>query len=136
MAAWLRDGTALTSIVLWGPAGADWHGGGRRVAGAARLAPPTRIGDLLALARGARLMVSGDTGPLHLAAAVGTPIVGLFGPTSPSAMVLARDDVVVSRNRECECHHQRRCRRGRVPCIERISIEEVRGRHRAAASGR
>ena len=29
------------------------------------------------------LMVSGDTGPLHIAAAVGTPVVALFGPTHP-----------------------------------------------------
>ena len=32
----------------------------------------------------ARLCVAGDTGPLHLAAAVGTPCVGLFGPNQPA----------------------------------------------------
>jgi lipopolysaccharide heptosyltransferase I len=37
----------------------------------------------IALARRARLFVGGDTGPLHLAAAVGTPIVALYGPTDP-----------------------------------------------------
>ena len=41
------------------------------------------IADLVALARGAALMVSGDTGPTHIAAAVGTPIVGIYGPTRP-----------------------------------------------------
>jgi lipopolysaccharide heptosyltransferase I len=38
---------------------------------------------LVALTRRARLLISGDTGPLHLAAALGTPVVGLYGPTDP-----------------------------------------------------
>ena len=33
--------------------------------------------------RGAALVIAGDTGPLHIAAAVGAPIVGLYGPTWP-----------------------------------------------------
>jgi ADP-heptose:LPS heptosyltransferase len=50
-------------------------------AGHAILAPPTKLHELAALARQARLFVSSDTGPLHLAAAVGTPCVGLYGTT-------------------------------------------------------
>jgi len=46
------------------------------------LAPPTDLDTLLALLRRASVVVAGDTGPLHLAAALGTPCVGLFGPTS------------------------------------------------------
>jgi lipopolysaccharide heptosyltransferase I len=38
----------------------------------------------IALARRAKLFVGGDTGPLHLAAAVGTPIVAIYGPTDPA----------------------------------------------------
>ena len=38
---------------------------------------------LIALLRGSRLMVGPDTGPVHLAAALGVPTVGLFGPTDP-----------------------------------------------------
>ncbi len=38
----------------------------------------------IALARRARLFVGGDTGPLHLAAAVGTPVVAIYGPTDPT----------------------------------------------------
>ena len=44
------------------------------------VAPATSLCELAALARRARLFVSSDTGPLHLAAAVGTPCIGLFGP--------------------------------------------------------
>jgi len=43
------------------------------------VAPPTSLGLLAAVARRARIFVAGDTGPLHIAAAVGTPCVGLFG---------------------------------------------------------
>ena len=46
----------------------------------ARLAPPTTLRELAALARRAVLFIGSDTGPLHLAAAVGTPCVGLYGP--------------------------------------------------------
>jgi heptosyltransferase-1 len=38
---------------------------------------------LIGVARHARAFVGGDTGPLHIAAAVGTPVVAVFGPTSP-----------------------------------------------------
>lgn len=41
------------------------------------------MGQLIALLGRARLVISGDTGPLHLAAALGTPVVGLYGPTDP-----------------------------------------------------
>jgi ADP-heptose:LPS heptosyltransferase len=44
------------------------------------LAPPTDIPQLGALLSQCRLLVSGDTGPLHLAAASGCVTVGLFGP--------------------------------------------------------
>ncbi|MGH9859043.1 MAG: glycosyltransferase family 9 protein, partial [Candidatus Acidiferrales bacterium] len=43
----------------------------------------TDVAQLKALLHRARFMVAADTGPLHLAAALGTPVVGLYGPTSP-----------------------------------------------------
>jgi len=53
-------------------------------AGAARRAPDTpSLLDLAALFEQARLFVGSDTGPLHLAALVGTPVVQLIGPTDP-----------------------------------------------------
>jgi len=50
----------------------------------AELAPPTTFRELAFLLRGARLVVGGDTGPLHLAAALGVPVAGLYGPTDPA----------------------------------------------------
>ena len=46
------------------------------------LAPPTDLRELAAMLKDAALVVGGDTGPLHLAAALGTRVVGLYGPTS------------------------------------------------------
>jgi lipopolysaccharide heptosyltransferase I len=138
VAAWLRERHALPSVVVWGAGERDLA---ERVSeasgGAARIAPPTGIGDLLAIAQGARLVVSGDTGPLHLAAAVGAPIVGLFGPTDPMRNgPWDAADISLSRFHVCGCHYRRRCRRRR-PCLEDISIGDVQGAvdRRLAAGG-
>ncbi|MGD9126381.1 MAG: lipopolysaccharide heptosyltransferase I [Planctomycetia bacterium] len=48
--------------------------------GHATLAPPTSLTELAALSRRARLFIGSDTGPLHIAAGVGTSCVGLYGP--------------------------------------------------------
>ncbi len=122
----LKARHGLTSIVMWGPgerALAERTAAG--APGAALASPPTTIRDVVALARGARLMVSGDTGPTHIAAAVGTPIVGLYGPTRPERNGPWRaDDVVVSRAAVCECHHLRQCRRATM-CLLDIGVDEV-----------
>jgi ADP-heptose:LPS heptosyltransferase len=81
--------------------------------------------DLFGIARGARVAVSGDTGPLHIAAAVGTPIVALFGPTlSGRNGPWSPSDITVARTEACACLYKRRCRK-REPCIEDIGVEEV-----------
>ncbi len=40
--------------------------------------------ELVAVARGARFAITGDSGPMHLVAAVGTPVYAVFGPTDPA----------------------------------------------------
>lgn len=116
----------LKSLVLWGPGEEDIA---RRVAGAsggaAELSPPTTITDLVGIAHVARLMVSGDTGPLHIAGAVGTPIVSLFGPTRPERNgPWGLYDAAISRVDHCSCLYQRRCRRSER-CIDDIGVAEV-----------
>lgn len=48
------------------------------------IAIPLGLGPLMALLQRAKFVVSADTGPLHLASALGTPVVGLYGPTDPA----------------------------------------------------
>lgn len=73
----------MKSLVVW--AGDQERGWAEEIVagsgGTAVLAPPTSLPELAALVRRAILFVGSDTGPLHLAAAVGTPCVGMFGPS-------------------------------------------------------
>jgi ADP-heptose:LPS heptosyltransferase len=82
VARWLGQSAGVPTLVVWG--GAQEKAWAEEIvagsAGHARLSPPTTLTELAALARRARLFVGSDTGPLHLAAAVGTPCVGLYGP--------------------------------------------------------
>ena len=126
VAAGIRSRLGLRSLVLWGP---GEEALARAVvaasAGAAEISLPTSIIDLFAISRRARLMISGDTGPLHIATAVGTPVVALFGPTSAQRNgPWSPADVSISRMETCACVYERRCRRA-VPCIDDISVAEV-----------
>ncbi len=87
-ACWSRLADGLASecgarvLLLWGPGEAGMahaiHGG---LTAPAVLAPPTDLDDLGAFLRRASLVIASDTGPLHLAAALGRPALGLYGPT-------------------------------------------------------
>ena len=126
VAQWLRRARGLSSVVTWGPGDETMAAAVvDAAAGAAELAPATSISDLVAIVRESTLMVSGDTGPVHLAAAVGTPVVGIYGPTHAARNgPWSVDDVTVSRFTMCSCHHQRRCRAVRW-CLEDISVDDV-----------
>jgi lipopolysaccharide heptosyltransferase I len=122
----IRRDHGLHVVVTWGP-GEELLA--RAVvdasSGAAQQAPPTSLPELLALVRDAQLVVSGDTGPLHLAAAAATPIVGLFGPTDPRRNgPWSGDDVSVSEFQRCTCHHKRQCTRP-TRCLDDIRVDDV-----------
>ena len=70
------------TAICWGPGEAPLA---RAIAHGMRAAPiippPTSIAEMVALLRRATVVVGGDTGPIHVAAALGIPTVGLYGPT-------------------------------------------------------
>ncbi len=82
VARYLGQQRSLRTLVVW--AGAQERAWAEQIvsesAGCAVLAPQTSLTELAAVARRATIFVSSDSGPLHVAAAVGTPCVGLFGP--------------------------------------------------------
>jgi ADP-heptose:LPS heptosyltransferase len=106
----LRD-RGLAGVVTWGPG--EEKLADRVVAasgGAARRSFPTTLLEFVELARGARLVVAADTGPLHLACAAGAPVVGIFGPTDPARNgPWSAADVTVRRRPLCSPCHRRRC---------------------------
>ena len=72
-------------LLLWGPDEAHLAREIRDgLSARALLAPPTDLDELAGLLRRAALVIANDTGPLHLAAALGTPCLGLYGPTRSS----------------------------------------------------
>src|SRR4030095_13798827 len=101
----------LVPLVTWGPG--EERLAARVVtasAGTAVLCFPTTLLALPDLRRRARLMVAADTGPLHLACAVGTAVVGIYGPTDPARNgPFSAADVVVRRTPLCSpCPRRRR----------------------------
>jgi ADP-heptose:LPS heptosyltransferase len=104
----------------------------------ANLAGQVSLGGLATLLRRARALVVGNTGPAHLAAAVGTPVVSLFAPTVPAHRwrpwgvphVLLGDQEVA-----CAGCRARTCPVAGHPCLTSVDVAEVIGAlHRLAAS--
>ena len=131
----LRDRHALRSTVTWGPGEKELAGAVVEASdGAAALAPATSVADLVALMRAAAIVVGGDTGPFHIAAAVGTPVVGLYGPSDPARNgPWGPNDLVVSRFDRCGCRKVRGGFQGVVvrrcvqstPCLADVTTNAV-----------
>ena len=85
VARYLGETHGLPTVVVWGSDQEQAWAKEIVAAGAGhcRMAPRTSLAELAALLRVARLFVGSDTGPLHLAVAVGTPTIGLHGVTLP-----------------------------------------------------
>jgi lipopolysaccharide heptosyltransferase I len=112
IADWLAREYNLPSFITYGPGEevlAKEVASSARTDGSRLLA--TTLKQFVALARRASLFVGGDTGPLHLAAASGTPIVGLYGPTAPERNgPFDRRDYSLGRDLWCrEGCHRRSC---------------------------
>ncbi len=74
----------LKSLVNFGPAEKDVAHALEVASGGAAETFTGSLTQLIALTRRARLFIGGDTGPMHLAAALGVPVVAIFGPTDPA----------------------------------------------------
>ena len=81
------------------------------------------IGELIALTRRAKLFIGGDTGPLHLAAAMRIPVVGIFGPTDPARNGPYGTRSIVLRHHASQTTHARNPRPGED--MLSISVDEV-----------
>ncbi len=123
-----QDGAAR--VVLIG--GHDERHVGMKVMRAMRTVPIDLIGqttlkELIVLLRRARLLVTNDSGPMHLAAAVGTPVIALFGPTDPARTgPYGAGHTVLRSGVPCSPCFSRRCTNAiELECLTSIRPENV-----------
>ena len=101
------------------------------IAGSTDPRPVVAAGDLTlgqsaALIRRADLLVSGDTGPLHIAAAVGTPVIGLYGSVNTErSRPIGEGHVVLKKEMWCLPCEEKVCPLGTTQCMRDLRPEEV-----------
>lgn len=127
LAAAIQEEFGLPSLVTWGPGEKSMA---ERIvgtsSGSARLAPETSLREMIPYIERARLFVSGDTGPMHIASARGVPVVAIFGPTDPSRNgPFDPKDQVVYRAEPCGPCYKHRCPGYGNVCMTRIEVDEV-----------
>jgi lipopolysaccharide heptosyltransferase I len=125
LAARIRDELGLEAAVTTGPGEEPLYRAIAEHSGGAR---PRHVAvsflQLIPLLRKCSLFIGGDTGPFHLACALGTPAVGVFGPTSPVRNGPWQEgDEAVCHTLECSFCYKRTCPT-RNECMD-ISVDEV-----------
>jgi predicted lipopolysaccharide heptosyltransferase III len=84
------------------------------------------IRTLAAVLKRSALFVGNDTGAMHIAAAVGTPVVGLFGPSNPTEWGPRGGPAeVIYKGLDCRICFHPTCRRGEENCMKLITVDEV-----------
>lgn len=84
----------------------------------------TTIRELMALLSLSRCVVSNDSGPMHMAAALGTPLVAIFGSTSPQRTGPFGLGLVIKKDISCSPCYKRTCPRN-AECMTLITVEDV-----------
>jgi heptosyltransferase-1 len=98
----------LKAVVNFGPGEEDLASAVEASSAGNATALSCSLTDLIALTRHARLFIGGDTGPLHLAAALRVPVVGIFGPTNPARNGPYGTSSKVLRSALSQTNHSRR----------------------------
>jgi len=127
--AWrLRERRACSLFILGGPADVEVCREIEKALGpdVRNLAGTTNLVEMGAVLKEMDVLVASDSGPIHMAAAVGTPVVAIFGPTDP-----ARTGPYGARHRVIRAHlpcqpcYKRDCRKHGLPCLTDVRPEEV-----------
>ncbi|MCG6534916.1 MAG: lipopolysaccharide heptosyltransferase II [Syntrophales bacterium LBB04] len=93
-------------------------------AAAINLAGETSLRELACLYRQAEVVITTDSGPMHIAAAMETPVVALFGPTDPVRTgPFGKNHIVIRKNISCSPCFKKKC--STKKCMQQIEVEEV-----------
>lgn len=88
------------------------------------IAGKTNIKELIEIMRKAKFVVSNDSGPMHIAAALGVPVFAIFGPTNPLRTgPYGKGHIIIRKGVECSPCYKRSCRD--IKCMEMIGVKEV-----------
>ncbi len=114
-----------TVLILWGPGERHLAEQVKRyMKKSGHLVPALGLSELTSLLKGCGLFIGGDSGPMHLASALGVPVLGLYGPSDPVRNGPFRDhDRVVSVAEPCGPCYKRSCHR--PSCMDTIPVDQV-----------
>ena len=87
--------------------------------------PPARLGELAALIEASSLLIANNSGPVHLAAAVGTPVVDLYALTNPQHTPWQIPSRVLFRDVPCRFCQKSVCPEAHHTCLRGVSPREV-----------
>ncbi len=121
------EGLGMKVVVVGGP---NDRGYGEAIASHGddiiNLAGLTTIKELAFLMKWARIVISVDSGPLHIAAAVSVPVVAIFGPTAPwRTGPYCENKIILTGGTECVPCFSRRCRKKDLECMAAVTVEQV-----------
>ncbi|NWF52023.1 MAG: lipopolysaccharide heptosyltransferase II [Nitrospirae bacterium] len=90
------------------------------------LAGKTDLKGLIEIIKGARFMISNDSGPMHIAAALGIPVFAIFGPTDPARTgPYGEGHTIIRKDIPCSPCFKKKC--NEMKCMKDISVEKVYG---------
>jgi heptosyltransferase-1 len=120
----VRETLNMRCVINYGPGEGELAAEVKTASGTAEpVAYDGELGPLMALLQGAECIVGGDTGPLHLAIALGTRAVAIFGPTNPARNGPYPPQHFVLRDPGAVTTHDRDA--GTAPSLLKISVEQV-----------
>ncbi len=129
-----KDKDGLSSLVNYGPGEEELAAAVEAASEGAARTISCSVSELIALTRRARLFIGGDTGPMHLAAALKIPVVAIFGPTNPARNGPFGTRSIVLRSASSMTDHTRR-REPEQGLLE-ITAQEVGAAARTLLQGR
>jgi 3-deoxy-D-manno-octulosonic-acid transferase/heptosyltransferase-1 len=92
--------------------------------GAVNASGKTTLKELAYLFKCSQLVITTDSGPMHIAASMGTPVIALFGPTAPwRTGPYAKSATIVRSNLYCSPCFKKKC--NHISCMKDISVENV-----------